>query len=243
MTQSKDTYIAKFSLQAQCALSKSGTQDSKKGIAEIQGILSTQDKDTQGETIFIAGMDISPLNTGMAQINWWHLGRKNPAMVVGLIDWAQKIDNDTKVAFRGHLLNTESGRAALELMQAFEEEGKQMGVSVEGSTIVKKGTNVYKSIATGCALATDQINKRCTASLIKALQDFTPDDSLSEEDIYKAIGVTGDALFEQNPVMTTNLGLMSLEEATEKLCKEYPDINPDFIKRLLIKIYQEDEQE
>lgn len=231
------TFISPFSLDAQYSLKKSSGD--KKGIAELQGILSTQSEDTQGETVFIAGMDISPLNTGMAQINWWHLGRQNPAMVIGLIDWAKKIRNNTAIAFRGHLLDTESGRAAKELMEAMEAEGKRIGVSVEGSTIVKQGSKVYRSIARGCALATDQINKDCTAALIKAVQDFSVLETLNPLDVQKAIAVEGDSTFGTSPLITSNLGLISLEEAIDKLQSEYPDINREFIKDLLLKIIKE----
>lgn len=235
-----DTYVMPFSLEANYKLCKSSDDSGKKGIADIQGILSSQSTDTQGETIFISGMDITPLNSGMAQINWWHLGRQNPSMVIGLIDWAKKINNDTAVAFKGHLLNTDSGRAAKELMEAMEAEGKHIGVSVEGSTIVRDGSKIYRSVARGCALATDQVNKECTAELIKAIQDYSISDTL-QFPFAKAISVNGDAPYNQSPITSTNFGLETFNSVFKRLCKEYPDINPDLIKKLLLK-YSQDEQ-
>ena len=111
-------------------------------------------------------------------------------------------------------------------MQAMEEEGKKMGVSVEGSILLKEDSKIYKAIAHGAALATQQINKECTASLMKALQIYSLD---------KAIGVTGDAVYDQNPCLTTNFGLLSFDDAIESLRKEYKNIDEDFLKYYLNK--------
>jgi len=210
-----------------------------KGIATIEGILSTQTRDTKDESVIIKGMDITPLNTGYAQINWWHLGRKDPKMVIGLIDWAKKTKNDTVVEFSGHLLNTESGQAALELMRALESEGKSIGVSVEGSIISKNNGNIYRSIATGAALATDQINKECTANLCKALLDggYVLDETLGWQDLVKAVSVEGDAIYGQSPLVAPSLAY-DLEEAIAELHKEYPDLSEEFLRKLLLTINQ-----
>lgn len=224
-----------FSIPTQYHLHKASK--SKNGIADIEGILSKQTKDTEGEILFIKGMDISYLSTGYAHINWWHLGRFNPGMVVGFIDWAEKTNDETQVDFRGHLINTDAGRAALDLMEAMEAEGKMMGVSVEGKVVLKDDNTgkVYRSIANGAALATQQVNKDCVASLMKAVAGYVPD-LHNQIDIMKAIGVSGNAPFGTNPLITTNLGLLSAEEQLELLANEYPDINRTFLKSVLNKI-------
>lgn len=198
----------------------------RNGIAELEGILATQSVDTEGETLFIKGLDISLLNTGYAQINWWHQGKQDPGKVVGFIDEAHKTNNDTEVHFKGHLINVEAGRKCYDLMQAMEEEGKKIGVSVEGAILLKEDSKIYKAIAHGAALATQQINKECTASLMKALNIYHLD---------KALGVEGNAPYNQNPCLTTNLGLLSFEEAIESLKKEYKNIDEDFLKYYLNK--------
>ncbi len=224
-----------FSLNSDWSLKKASS--TSKGIVDIQGILSTQAEDTQGETVMIKGMDITPLNSGYAQINWWHLGRKDPKMVIGLIDEAHKTNNGLAVEFKGHLLNTESGKAAYELLQALESEGKHIGVSVEGQILSRDKSNVYRCIATGAALATDQINKQCTASICKALMDsgFELSEELSYRDLYKAVSVEGDAIYGTNPVMAPSLAF-DLEEAVQQLRKDYPDLSPEFLRNLLITI-------
>ena len=228
-----------FSIDSQYHLTKASNHSN--GIAKIEGILSTQSKDTQDETIFIAGMDISRLNSGMGQLNWWHLGTKDPSMVIGLFDRAEKIDNDTKVAFEAHLLDTKTAHAVLDLMIALESEGKKMGVSVEGQTIVRKDKNIYKCIATGGALATDQINKQCTAQLIKALSTY--DNTLQvTEGLLKSIGLEGNAPYDTNPILQqASLGTVPrdllLEEAVKNLKAEYPDLEEELIREILISIY------
>jgi len=227
-----------FALKVNYSLVKS-EQGGKKGIATLKGTLSTQNRDTEGEMVIIKGMDITALNSGYAQINWWHLGRKDPKMVVGLIDNAHKNEDNTAIHFEGHLLNTESGKAAYELMQALEAEGKEIGVSVEGSVIARNNGNIYRSIATGAALATDQINKDCTARLCKALMDnnYESSEDLSYKDLYKAISVEGDAIYGQNPVTAPSLAFSyNLDEAVARLKKLYPDLATDFIRNILITI-------
>ena len=229
-----------FSLESQYSLSKA-CQGGSGGIAKIEGILSTQEKDTQGETIFISGMDISRLNSGMGQLNWWHLGTKDPSMVVGLFDMAEKIQNNTQIAFKAHLLDTRTARSVLDLMEALESEGKRIGVSVEGQTIVRKDKNIYKSIATGGALATDQINKQCTAQLIKALMPLSNSLEVTDE-VLKSIGLTGDAPYDTNPVLQQlSLGQVNqktaLETAVAQLKTEYPDLDEELIRQILISIY------
>ena len=227
--------VQDFSLQADYHFKKASTK--KNGIADIDGVLSKQTRDTQGEMIFIKGMDIDYLNTGYAQINWWHLGRQNPGMVVGFIDWAKKSNNETQVDFKGHLINTDAGRSAYDLMLAMEAEGKRMGVSVEGKVLTKDAAtgNIFRSIARAAALATDQVNKECTASLLKAIMSYAPDIN-HELSLQKAISVTGNAIYGTNPLITTNLGAMSLEEQLEILSNEYPDISRDFLKSILYKL-------
>ena len=146
-----------FLLKSSYTLKKASSAAS--GIAELEGVLSTSSPDTEDEEISIEGMDITRLNSGLGQLNWWHLGMQNPSMIVGLFDSAEKIDHNSKVVFKAHLLNTENGRAVLELMKALEDEGKNIGVSVEGKTVKRDGNRILESVATGGALATDQINK------------------------------------------------------------------------------------
>jgi len=76
---SEDFNKLPFSLGASCTLEKAKSKS--KGLALIKGILSNKDVDSQQEEVFIKGMDISYLNSGYAQLNWWHQGRSNPAPV------------------------------------------------------------------------------------------------------------------------------------------------------------------
>jgi hypothetical protein len=211
-----------FSLSVDYELRKSSSK--KNGIASLEGVLATQKKDSVGEILIIKGLNIDPLKTGYAHINWWHLGKKNPACVVGFIDNAEKVKNDTEVIFEGHILNTSSGQAVLELMTAMESEGKKMGVSIEGSIYLKdKDGRIYQSEANAAALATDQVNKDCFAELKKAISGHIPD-------LLKTISVETSA----TPLITSNLGLIkrTSEPYVLKLQNDYPFIDLEYIKYL-----------
>jgi hypothetical protein len=231
-----------FSLPSTCTLIKAKTGI---GLAEIEGILSTSNEDSSGEEVLLKGMDISYLNSGYAQLNWWHLGKQNPAMVVGLIDKAEKINNDTELYYKGHLFSkVEAAKAVKNLMESLEEEGKHLGASVEGAIYKKENNKIFKSAAFGGALATQQINKDCFARLIKAVEGYNQQSDSDLDDLCKAISVSGNAPHDLNPVILSHIEgednpkgtiFFKLEEAIKLIKSRHPSISDSLVRNFLYK--------
>jgi len=160
----------------------------------IDGIAASENIDSSGEIISVAGMDISSLDkTG--NFNWEHK-KDYPMQIIGKILKAKKIfkledcDNERhryfwnkcKVPYvyvMGELFtHTESGLHVAGLFQYDAEkrginEHNVVGFSIEGAKLDKKGMTITRSIARKCTITESHCNKMAIAEKMPEMPEKT----------------------------------------------------------------------
>ena len=154
----------------------------------IDGIAASENIDSSGEVVSIAGMDISSLDkTGV--LNWEHKADL-PAQIVGKILKAKKIfsqddcDNDRQsyywnkiqtpfVYILGELMDdyTDSAKEVAGMFRYDADRPEQndvLGFSIEGAKIAKEGMVVTRSIARKCTLTQAPCNKAVISEIVPA---------------------------------------------------------------------------
>lgn len=139
-------------------------------VYKISGQASRQRKDSQGETMSLAGMDVSNLKI----INWNHKSKDNPDAYIGEV---HKVNfKGDRMMFDGELFaDMPMGKGAINLMKALKKRGKQLGISVEGSVVERgsknpkdpKYNNIVKSRLTALALTPNPVNSDTYANLVE----------------------------------------------------------------------------
>jgi len=161
---------------------------------KIQGIAASENVDSSGERLLIAGMDISSLDKD-GVFTWEHeLNGKNPAQIVGKILKAKKIfteqdcEDDAQRKFwdmaqvpyvfvMGELMDDykESAKEVAGMLHYDADRPSQKPVvnfSIEGSKQEKKGMEVTRSIARKVTITVTPCNKAAVAELVSpASQD------------------------------------------------------------------------
>lgn len=166
----------------------------------IHGIAASENIDTSGEIVSIAGLDISSLDRD-GVINWEHKSDQ-PSQVVGKILKAKKIfsdadcDDDHQLHFwekcktpfvyvMGELLDDYSD-SAREVAGKFRydadhnNERNMMNFSVEGSKISKEGITVTRSIARKVTCTILPCNKMAVAEIVLADQKNPKKNAIDE---------------------------------------------------------------
>lgn len=164
----------------------------------IDGIAASENIDSSGEVVSIAGMDISSLDkTGV--LNWEHKADL-PAQIVGKILKAKKIftqkdcDNDRQAYYWGKI-QTPFVYILGELMDDYTESAKEvagmfrydadhpdqndvLGFSIEGAKIAKEGIVVTRSIARKCTLTQAPCNKAVISEIVPVKEQKPEDDEI-----------------------------------------------------------------
>src|SRR5271157_2733477 len=153
----------------------------------VHGIGASENIDSSGEIVSIAGLDISTLEYD-GVLNWEHKADQ-PAQVVGKILKARKIFSDAdceddhqlyfwnkvKVPYlyvMGELMDDYKDSArevAGQFRYDADRKGKQKSTanfSVEGSKISKEGITVARSIARKITITTLECNKAAVAEMV-----------------------------------------------------------------------------
>jgi diguanylate cyclase (GGDEF)-like protein len=157
----------------------------------IGGVMASEARDSSNESIDIAGMDISVIESNRATVNYEHRQSSdaNGQEIVGKIVYAKKIFKESdceteyqKEAFkqlRGipflygiiRLFDGAGHEAAQHLAAQIRDYTKNgepsiMGFSVEGATLKRDGSKILKTIARKVALTNTPCNKTCTIKLL-----------------------------------------------------------------------------
>jgi hypothetical protein len=147
----------------------------------IRGIASTEAKDRHGEDMVLSGMSFdSYLEKGI--LNWDHM--KGPQYVLGKPIDARIVSDASSLkkglagpAFYHHceLFDSEPGRAAWDLMKAYENDPKrQLGFSVEGAILETLGSKLLKTRVDDVALTPQPANTETFAEFAKSLTAQDP---------------------------------------------------------------------
>jgi len=147
-----------------------GTNGKGNKVYKISGQASKQRRDSQGETMSLAGMDVSNLKV----INWNHKSKDNPDAYIGEVHSVSFKDDE--MHFKGELFpEMPMAKGCINLMKALKKRGKQLGISIEGSVVERGSTNpqdpaygtVTKSRLTALAVTPNPINSDTYAELVE----------------------------------------------------------------------------
>lgn len=149
----------------------------------IEGVASTEDLDLQKEVVVQKGMDFSYfLANGF--FNWDH--GKKPEDILGMPEIAEIRTGGGEAVFyvKGFLFSDGYAPAdkAWSLMKSMSPYGRQLGMSVEGSVVRRKGNHIVESVVRQVSLTHQPINQATWAQIAKS---FTTSDAapLLKEDL------------------------------------------------------------
>lgn len=195
----------------------------------IHGIAASENIDSSGERISIAGMDISSLEKD-GVFNWEHKADQ-PGQVIGKILKAKKIfsdadcEDDYQLEFfqkcgvpylyvMGELLDDykESAKEVAGMFRYDQDRQNQnekniMNFSIEGAKIEKVGMEIPKSIARKVTITVTPCNKAAVASMVSVPQKtkINPDELFKTEEI--EIQVLEKSFFAKKPPGAPGLSL------------------------------------
>lgn len=167
---------------------KATTSFEEGGEMELEGIASTNDKDSDGEELDPSGYNLIPfLNNGI--VNWNHRSKEDPSAVIGEPIEA-RITKDNELYVKVRLFkNSEKARQVYNLASVMENSSlsnKRLGFSIEGFPVLKDPFNkkkILKADITGLAITPTPKNKNTFASIIKGeySEPFLEEEGLEDE--------------------------------------------------------------
>jgi len=147
--------------------------DAAGGKLWIQGILSTESRDADGEIVLQNGLDFSYF----LRHGWFNDNHdQSTGSGLGFPTEIQRVEHQGKPATRvvGYLLPTARGREVYELAKAAAAEGRPLGFSIEGGIMQRigpDGKTVAKAIVRDAAIARHPKNIGTTLDVLaKALK-------------------------------------------------------------------------
>lgn len=173
-------------------------QDGKgKDVYEIEGICSTDDEDSDGETLIPAGYDFGPLlKNGF--FNWNHQSATKPKSIVGEPTEAKIVNDGRGLYVKGFLYPTKEGQDIVELAETLEKysPNRRLGFSIEGQATERDPLNkkkVLKARITGIAITQNPKNTNTLMSIVKGeYADSFVEEEDEEDDMDKAMTVNPD---------------------------------------------------
>lgn len=168
-----------------------GTNSKGEETYLFKGLASTNEKDTQGETLFANRYDLSEFK----QVNWNHKGKDNSDAILGEINKHHFTEKGLYV--EGEIWSEmPMAKSTINLMKRKAKKGERLQLSVEGS-VLQRGSedkknpayyNILKAKLTGVAITPQPINKSTFAELIeKGVSDNSWKYSHEDELIIKSI--------------------------------------------------------
>jgi hypothetical protein len=200
----------------------------------LDGILTNSHVDSSGEIVDVAGMDISDILEGKAQINYEHEPNgPDPEDTLGTLRFAKKIfkaedcDDDRQklywaacnkpfIYIIGELADDALHPGAIclaALLRFYARQGGKMmiGWSVEGSTLKRDGNVLQRSVARKAALTLRACNKACLAGLVS--------DPAVEKWLRKAAGSGKTPQIEVDGIIVSDDFVAQIEDDLEGLRK------------------------
>ena len=149
------------------------------GKTWIEGVASVEVPDIQGDTVILAGMDLSYLlNRGYFNDNH----AKSTDGKVGVPTEARATPEGLKV--RGYLFDTPRAKGILDLADALKKSGsdRRLGFSVEGKTIKRDGKIVKRSWIKDIAITAEPVNPYTYMDVIKSISEDIEQNGYVEDD-------------------------------------------------------------
>ena len=136
------------------------------GKTWIEGIASVEKEDITGETVILAGMDLSYLLT-RGYFNDNHA--KTTDAKVGVPTEARVTPAGLKV--RGYLFDTPRAKGIIELADALQKSGssRRLGFSIEGKTLLRDGKIVKQSWIKDIAITAEPVNPYTYLDVVKGI--------------------------------------------------------------------------
>jgi len=170
-------------------LIKSTNPDTGEEEMRFKGIASSANEDSQGEFLDPTGFDL----TGFRWINWNHLGKSDPGMLIGEPDPTKTKITASKELYIEGLLYKEmpAAVAAFQLMKALRNSptGNKLSMSVEGKVLRRDPRNPKKILSakiTAVALCPVPINGDTWADVVKG-EFHDPTETIYEEETLNMI--------------------------------------------------------
>jgi ribosomal protein L37E len=162
---------------------------------KIKGICSSEEVDSDGETLVPAGYDIRPLlETGF--LNYNHQGQKTAAAIIGEPTVAEIINNGKDLYIEGFLYpDSDEAKAVFKLAQTLEKNSskRRLGFSIEGKALERasldKESPLFKRITkariTGVAITAMPKNPNTLLSIMKG--EYSEPFMAEDEELDKAM--------------------------------------------------------
>lgn len=177
----------------------------------IDGILASEHLDSSGESLSIAGCDLSSIHRGEGVVNFEHES-KNPNQILGKILSAKKIfdekdcEDDRQLYYWNkckcpyiyilcELFDSEVSNHVASMFEYADQNKEQntgnvLGFSIEGAKLGKTGMNITGSIARKATLTVAPCNKSCIAEMLPMKKQKSDQDSIFKTDSSITIDLT-----------------------------------------------------
>ena len=166
----------------------------------IDGILASEHLDSSGESLSVAGCDLSSIHRGEGIVNFEHKS-ESPLQCLGKIISAKKIfsekdcENDREkyywdkcrcpyIYILCELFDSEVGNHVASMFKYSADHpntGNVLGFSIEGSKLKKEGMNIVGSIARKATLTAAPCNKSCIAEMVPGKEEKSEDSIFKSE--------------------------------------------------------------
>lgn len=145
-------------------------EKSKSGDWKIRGLASTESMDRQGEILLQKGIDLTPIDSKRAVINYDHLA--GPENLIGLLDGYQRTPQGLVV--EGRLFkNHTKAKAVYEIMSSLgKSDSGRIGLSVEGKVLERDAQNpqiIKKCRINAVAVTMSPVNSDTFADIVKSM--------------------------------------------------------------------------
>jgi len=136
------------------------------GKTWIEGVASVEREDIAGETVILAGMDLSYL-LSRGYFNDNHA--KTTDAKVGVPTEAKVTPNGLQV--KGYLFDTPRAKGIVELAEALQKSGseRRLGFSVEGKTLKRDGKIIKQCWVKDIAITAEPVNPYTYLDVIKSI--------------------------------------------------------------------------
>lgn len=149
------------------------------GKTWIEGVASVEEPDLAGETVILAGMDLSYLlNRGYFNDNH----AKTTDGKVGVPTEAAVTPDGLKV--KGFLFDTPRAQGIIDLATALQKSGsnRRLGFSVEGKTLQRDGKIVKRSWIKDIAITAEPVNPHTYLDVVKSISAIIEQNGYVDDD-------------------------------------------------------------
>lgn len=222
--------MSKFKFYLPAEIIKAADPSSGEEEMRFKGLASTGNEDAQGEFLDPSGFDL----TSFKWINWNHLGKNDPATIIGE-PTAASITPKNEFLIEGLLYNDmPMAKSVFQLMKALSNSpsGNKLSLSVEGKVLERDPKNpkkITKSKITAVAICPVPVNSDTWVDLIT--KGFSDDNDIEksgneeyDEETKKVIESAGLTIVEES---ASNIKALRKSDIYEAIFNKYPQISEE----------------